>query len=175
MRAPCLLLAASLSLGAQDFPKPTAHHAAFKALEGTWDAVVTYYVDPAKPPAVSKGVEVNKVVPGGLWIQSEFRSDMMGMPFEGRGLFGYDTAAGRHVGTWVDSFSTSQSIVEGTCKDGCREVTVFFKGPDMTGKTITYKEVNVVKDADHRTMTMYHQGSGGAYTQNMLIEYTRRP
>jgi hypothetical protein len=175
MRAPIVLLAASLALGAQDaFPKPTPHHLAMKSLAGTWDAEVKYWVDTAKPPMVSKGVEVNRVVLGGLWLESEFKSEMMGAPFEGRGLFGYDPALGKHVGTWVDNMGTAQSISAGTCKDGCKEVTSFFMGPDMEGKTVTYKEVNLEQDADHRTMTMYNERPGGAYVKNMEIAYTRR-
>lgn len=39
---------------------------------------------PHQPRMVSKGVEVNKLVPGGLLLTSEFKSEMIGVPFEGR-------------------------------------------------------------------------------------------
>lgn len=176
MRILLLFGLAALSLSAQEspFPKPTAHHAAMARAAGTWDAVLKMYMEPGKPPVVTKGVEVNKVVLGGLWLQSEFSSEMMGAPFEGRGLFGYDPATGKHVGTWVDSMSTAQGISTGTCKDGCREVTSFMEAPGMDGKPTTYKEITVEKDADHRTMTMFVKGANGQFTVNLEIEYTRR-
>ena len=47
---------------------------------------------------VSKGVEVNTVITGGLWISSVFKGDFGGMAFEGRGQFGYDPARRRTSG-----------------------------------------------------------------------------
>ncbi len=177
MRTTLLLLALSPILAAQEdpgLPKPTPHHLAMKAAEGTWDAVVTMQMAPGKPPMESKGVEVNKVLAGGLWMQSEFSSEMGGVPFEGRGLFGYDSALGKHVGTWVDSMVTSQAITKGTCKGGCQEVTMYFQGVGMDGKPAAYKEVSVKVDEDHRKMTMFIKGKDGKFAQNMEIVYTRR-
>lgn len=176
MRVLTLSLLTGVQLLAQDMasPKPTSHHLAMKRMEGTWDAVVKLYEAPGKPPIRSKGVEVNKLVPGGLWLTSEFKSEMFGTPFEGRGIFGYDTATGRHVGTWVDSMVTSLALPSGTCKDDCRETTLTFEGPGMDGKMTTYKEVTVEKGADQRVMTMYIKGKDGAFALNMEIEYSRR-
>lgn len=171
-----VLVLATTALAAQEYPvpKPSAHHLAMQRSEGTWDAVVKMFTAPGKPPMVSKGVEVNKLVPGGLWLQSEFKSEMMGTPFEGRGLFGYDPASGKHVGTWVDSMVTSLALPVGTCKDDCREITMTFDGPGMDGKPVTYKEVTVEKTPDLRIMTMSIKGKDGVFQPNMVIEYTRR-
>lgn len=173
---PLLLTLLTLPLLSQDMglPKPTPHHLAMKRLEGTWDAVVTMQMGPGKAPMVSKAVEVNRLVPGGLWLTSEFQSEMMGMPFEGRGIFGYDTGRHRHVGTWADSMVTGLALPVGTCKDDCRETTMTFEGPGMDGKPVTYKEVTVEKDDDHRVMTMYTKAKGGKFQLNMEIAYTRR-
>jgi hypothetical protein len=175
-RAMLALLLSSFALSAQEMPlpKPTPHHEAMKNLEGTWDAVVTMQMAPGQPPMVSKASEVNKLLTGGLWLQSEFTSEMMGTPFEGRGLFGYDPATHKHVGTWVDSMTMAPSNTVGTCKDGCKEMTCTFDGLDMKGKKVTYKEISVVQDPDHRTMTMYTKAKGGKYAQTMTIAYTRR-
>lgn len=171
-----LLLLVPLALSAQEppVPKPTPHHLAMKRAEGTWDAVVKVYAEPGKPPLQSKGVEVNTLLPGGLWLQSSFKSDMMGLPFEGRGLFGFDPALGKHVGAWVDSMVMSLAQPVGTCKDDCRETTMTFEGPGMDGKPATFKEVTVEKGPDQRVMTMYLKGKDGAFTLNMEIAYTRR-
>lgn len=176
MRALSLCFLVTLGLAAQDagYPKPTSHHLALKRAEGTWDAVVKVYAEPGKPPMVSKAVEVNKLVPGGLWLQSEFKSDFGGMPFEGRGLFGYDTTTGKHVGTWVDSMVTSLALPTGTCKDDCRETTLFWEGPGMDGKPTTYKQVTVEKGPDQRVMTMFTKGKDGTFVLNMEMAYTRR-
>jgi hypothetical protein len=170
----CALATAGLLAQEMPLPKPTSHHLALKRAEGTWDAVVKMYEAPGKPPMISKAVEVNTMVPGGLWLTSEFKSEMFGTPFEGRGIFGYDPATKRHVGTWVDSMVTGLALPTGTCKDDCRETTMIFKGPGMDGKMTTYKEVTVEKGPDQRLMTMYVQGKDGKFKLNMEIEYTRR-
>jgi len=176
MRALILSLLVGVNLFAQEMqaPKPTSHHLALKRAEGTWDAVIKMYEAPGKPPMISKGVEVNTAVPGGLWLTSEFKSEMFGTPFEGRGIFGYDTATHKHVGTWVDSMVTGLGLPVGTCKDDCRETTMTFKGPGMDGKMTTYKEVTVEKGPDQRLMTMFIKGKDGKFKLNMEIEYTRR-
>jgi hypothetical protein len=171
-----LLLAPALSVlcaFAQDMPRPTAHHLAMKAAEGTWDAVVKSYA-PGQPPAESKGVEVNKIVAGGLWMQSDFTSQMMGMAFEGHGLFGFDPATGKHVGTWVDNVSASQSLPVGICKEGCKEVTSTFELPGPGGQAMKFREVSKQLDADHRHMAMWIQGKDGKDMLMMEISYTRR-
>lgn len=170
----CALATTGLLAQEMPLPKPTSHHRALQRSEGTWDVVVKVFGTPGKPPMISKGVEVNKLVPGGLWLTSEFKSDFMGTPFEGRGIFGYDTATKKHVGTWVDSMVTGLALPVGTCKDDCREVTMTFDGPGMDGKPTTYKEVTVEKGADQRVMTMYIKGKDGAFKLNMEMEYTRR-
>ena len=180
LRSAIYLLASTLLLShagagqAQELPKPTPHHEAMKAAAGTWDAVVTVQMGPGQPPMVSKAVEVNRMLMGGLWMQSSFSSDMGGVPFEGSGLFGYDPALGKHVGTWVDSMVMSQAFPVGTCKDHCREVTLTFMGVGMDGKPCAYKEVSVQVDEDHRTMAMFVKGKDGKYVLEMEIVYTRR-
>jgi hypothetical protein len=168
-----LLCASLLSLSAQEMPKPTPHHEAMKAQAGTWDAVVKMGMGPGKPPMEMKGVEVNTLLLGGLWLASEFKADMGGAPFEGRGLFGYDTQTKRHVGTWVDNSATWQAVTSGTCKDGCRELVSFFQGYTPEGKPASYKEVFRQPDADHRRMEMYTKGAKG-WNLILEIDYTRR-
>lgn len=175
MRETIVSLACVLALSAQEspFPKPTAHHLALKDQAGTWSAVVKMSMGPDKPPAVSKATETNTLVAGGLWLRSEVKSEMMGLPFEGYGLFGYDTMQNAHVGTWVDNSGTWMAQTKGTCTKDCREQTLIFEGYDESGKPATFKEVHTQPDRDHRTMVMYAKGKDGAYVKVMEMEYTR--
>jgi Protein of unknown function (DUF1579) len=48
-------------------PKPLPEHKILAADVGTWDATIkTYMGGPGSEPAVSKGVEVNEVLTGGM-------------------------------------------------------------------------------------------------------------
>ena len=64
--------------------KPLPEHKILAADEGTWDATIrTYEGGPDAEPSVSKGSEVNEVLPGGLWVLSKFEGDFGGMKFQG--------------------------------------------------------------------------------------------
>ncbi len=175
MRKLLLSFGCVLALSAQDspFPKPNAHHLAMKDQAGTWIAVAKMYMEPGKPPMVSKGTETNTLVAGGLWLKSELRAEMMGQMFEGHGLFGYDTQVKAHVGTWVDCSGTWMAITKGTCAKDCKEQTSFFEGYDEAGKPSTCKEVHTQADRDHRNMVMYTKAKDGTFVRIMEIEYVR--
>ena len=175
MRTLILTLGCVLALSAQDspFPKPTAHHLAMKELAGTWTAVARMYLEPGKPPVVSKGTETNTLVAGGLWLKSEMRAEMMGQTFEGHGLFGYDTQTNAHVGSWVDSGGTWMAVSKGTCTKDCREQTTFFEGYDEAGRPASHKEIHTLVDRDHRTLSFYMKAKDGSFLKIMDMEYTR--
>lgn len=175
MRAIILALGCVLAASAQEspFPKPTSHHLAMKDQAGTWTAVAKMYMDPSKPPMVSRGTETNTLVAGGFWLKSELRAEMMGQTFEGHGFFGYDTRQNAHVGSWVDSSDTWMAVTKGTCAKDCRELTLFFEGYDGAGKPTIHKEIHTQVDRDHRTMVMFMKAKDGAFVKVMEMEYTR--
>jgi hypothetical protein len=175
MRRLFLTLGCVLALTAQEnpFPKPTAHHLAMKDQAGTWTAVAKMYLEPGKPPLISKGTETNLLVAGNLWLKSELRADMMGQVFEGHGLFGYDTQLKAHVGTWVDCSGTWMAVTRGTCTKDCQEQTLYFDGYDETGKPAAFKEVHTQVDRDHRSLVMFTKAKDGSFVRMMEMEYVR--
>jgi hypothetical protein len=161
-------------------PKPTPEHEALREDEGAWDGVIKASFpgpDGNIQEAESRGVEVNHMMPGGLWMISNFRGEFGGMPFHGHGVTGFDLVKKKYVGTWVDSFTTSLMTLEGTYDKATRTSTMYGESTDPQGNTAKAKLVEVSKDADHRTMTMYMQVPGGgddAWQKAMEIHYTRR-
>ncbi|HJU83504.1 MAG TPA: DUF1579 family protein [Holophagaceae bacterium] len=174
-----LALLLSLSLLAGDRPQApaapalTPHHESMKALEGTWDAEIRS-VGTGSPEQVSKGTETVKLVSGGLWAAVELRADVGGVPYEGHGLLGYDPAARKHVGAWVDSMATTMGSSSGRCDGQCRRIVFYYRGPDRTGRVTDFKEVAEVIDADHRTMELSCKDRKGRFVKTMTIAYTRR-
>ena len=55
-----------------------------------------------------------EVLLGGRYIVEEFKSDFMGMPFEGRLIQGYDNLTQQYWSLWTDSMSTGYWISHGT-------------------------------------------------------------
>ncbi|WP_435008582.1 DUF1579 domain-containing protein [Tundrisphaera lichenicola] len=158
-------------------PKPMAEHKILAEDEGTWDATIKSFVaGPDAEPMVSKGTEVNTVMPGGLWVLSKFEGSFGDAKFEGRGQFGYDSAKKKYVGTWIDSMSPSLSILEGTYDAKTRTMTFEGDGYDPSTKTkYTQKMVTTTKEDGKRVFTLYMKFDGGGdEVKFMEVEYTRR-
>ena len=71
---------------------------------GSWDATVEMTM-PDGSSMTSKGVQMDTVGCGGLCLITDFKGDMMGMPFQGHGVTTWDPATKKYVGSWVDSMS----------------------------------------------------------------------
>ena len=59
-----------------------------------------------KPPSEMKGTSECKWVLGNRYLHMTFKGDFSGMPFEGRGVLGYDNVRKTYFGAWIDNFST---------------------------------------------------------------------
>src|SRR5262245_7663942 len=75
-------------------------------LVGTFDAKVTMWADPSKPPQESTGTSETSWVLGNRFLETKYQGTFMGQPFSGIGYTGYDNVTGKYVGTWMDTMST---------------------------------------------------------------------
>jgi hypothetical protein len=175
----CLCLAwflASFAM-AQEPSKPLPEHKILASDEGTWDATIRMYAGgPDAEPSVSKGSEVNEVLPGGLWVLSKFEGEFGGMKFHGRGQFGFDPVKKKYVGTWLDSMSTVLSVLEGDYDAKTKTMTYVGDGYDPEHKAkFSQKMVTTMKDDGTRVFTLYMKFEGQpAEAKFMEITYTKR-
>lgn len=171
---------ASSALLAQEGPpvqKPLPEHKIVATSEGTWDATIRMFAaGPDAEPTLSKGTEVNEVMPGGLWLLSKFYGEFGGMKFQGRGQFGYDPVKKKYTGTWLDSTSTVLSVLEGEYDPKTKTMTYVGDGYEPTQKAkFTQKMVTQTKDDGTRLFTLYMKFEGQpAEVKFMEISYTRR-
>jgi hypothetical protein len=167
-----VLAALTTPLLAQEAPKPTAEHQKLMAGVGTWDAVVEMMGEDGKP-TTNKGVsEITSI--GGFWLVDDFKSSMGDVPFHGHGTMGYDPAKGKYVGTWIDSWSTSVMVMEGTYDAAKKAMTMSGMGQGMDGKPVMHRMVTTEKDANTRVFEMFVPGPDGKEMKVMTITYTRR-
>jgi hypothetical protein len=165
-----LALAAPALAQGPPMPQPGPEHELLKKDVGTWDATVEMTMAPGAAPTVSKGTEVVTML-GGFWQLSEFKSELMGQPFEGRGTVGFDPAKKKYVGTWVDTMTPGYATVEGTYDAATKTLTATMDGPGPTGERVQMKETTEWKADGTRVFTM-HGPDGGVM---MRITYKRRP
>ena len=178
---------ASLALAASTFAapavaqevgaKPTEEHTILAADEGTWDAAIkTYAGGPDNEPSVSKGVEVNQVMAGGLWVLSRFEGTFGPAKFEGRGQYGYDPAKKAYVGTWIDSWTPALMNLEGTYDAKTKTITFVGERYDPQSKSkFTQTMATATKDDGTRVFTLYMKyAEQKEKTKFMEVTYTKR-
>lgn len=158
----------SLSAVLGQTPQPGAEHQKLKELEGTWDSVMKL------GGAESKGTMVWKMDLGGLWLTSDYQSDFAGQKFSGRGFDGYDPIKKKYVAMWVDSWSTSPVVSEGTYDPAGKVLTLLGEGPGQDGKPTKYRMTTEHQDKDTVLWTMYSPGSDGKEVAMLSITYKRR-
>jgi hypothetical protein len=140
----------------QEYMTPSKVHQMMATWDGTWKTETTTWMEPGKPPMKSSGQAVNKMILNGLYQETIFTGDMMGMPFEGHGTMGYDNAKKVFVSTWVDNMGSGIMYMKGTWNAATKSITLKGKGYDPTsGKDCEMKEVFKVIDDNNQVMEMY--------------------
>jgi hypothetical protein len=159
---------------AQGPVQPGPQHKQLAAQAGTWDAVIEMVGEDGKPVA-TKGVSHLRVGPGGFWLLDDFEGVVMGAPFQGHGTTGYDPQKGKYVGTWIDSWSPSMMLIEGSYDKTGKVLTMVGIAPGPDGKPVEHTMVTTDKDDGSRVFEMYVPGPDGKPFKAMTITYTRQP
>ena len=158
-------------------PKPTPEHERLAKEVGTWDATIKSWMQgPGSEPAVSKGVQVTKMMPGGMWLLSSFEGKFGDMDFHGAGQTGYDPKKGKYVGTWVDSMASEIMVTEGDYDSKNHTMTMHSKGTDPSGKPYDARMSTKYEAEDTMvfTMEMKSEETKGEFIKVMEITYKRR-
>ena len=81
-------------------------------MAGTWDVKSKMFMNPSKA-IDGHYVEIAKLKVGGFWLISEISGKVMGMPFHGHSMLGYEAHKKQYTGTWVESFGSVMLISKG--------------------------------------------------------------
>jgi len=144
-----------------EFFTPGPMHRWLASFTGTWEADVISYMDPTKPDT-SKLTQTYSMILNGLYQEAKLTGTMMGMPFEGRSLNGFDNAKKKFQTTWMDSFSSGFTYMTGDYDSTSK--TLNLKGTQSnpsTGVDMGIREVMKIIDIDTYTLTMYGDAPGG--------------
>ena len=93
---------------------PGPQHANLAAMAGEFTLTLKSFNEPGAEPEVSTGTATRKMVLGGRYLEETVQASVMGQPFEGRGLTGYDNVTRTWWGAWIDSMSTGIMITSGS-------------------------------------------------------------
>lgn len=160
----------------KDAATPGPMHKALDMLVGKWDATVTMTMGPEGASQESKATSEFTWILGGRFLEQTFTGEMMGMPFHGRGLFGYDNFNKKYTTVWIDNSTTAVLYATGHA-DQSGKIITFYGTMDepMTGehgKNVKY----VARLVDNRTMVyeIHDLAIGEPNTKVMEITYRKR-
>jgi hypothetical protein len=156
------------------YATPGDNHKILSKMSGTWAATVTFWMQPGAPAMTSTATSVNEMVMGGRYLQSKNTGNMMGQPFEGLGITGYDNAKKVYVASWIDNFGTGILMMTGVWDDAAKGIV--FTGSEVdpvSGKDMPIRQVMKMPDDNTQIMEMY-SNMGGKEFKNMEIKYTRK-
>jgi len=127
------------------------------ASNGTWKADITMWDYQGAPAAKSTSTAVNTMIMGGRYQSSKHTGNMMGMPFEGQSITGYDNAKKKFVSTWIDNWGTGIMLMEGNWDATTKTMTMSGTMPDVCrpGKECTMREIFTMVDNSTQRMEMY--------------------
>lgn len=151
----------------QDMPMeaPTPQHTMLQKSVGQWEGTVTMHW-----PGMEGSTPATDTVTsfGPFWTISNFQSEIMGAPYQGQGMTGYDPKQKKFVGTWIDSMSSTLSLMEGSYDEAENKLVMEWEGPDMTGAMAKHRSETIHAD-DAYTYTMWVGGQKG-----MTIDMKRK-
>ncbi|MBK7630062.1 MAG: DUF1579 domain-containing protein [Ignavibacteriales bacterium] len=157
----------------QTYMTPGPEHEMLAGMVGEWEGDITMWMDPSQPPQTMKGTTTYELVMDGRYLVGHFSGMMMGMPFNGMDLTGFDNALKVYQNVWIDNMGTGMMITEGTVDKSTNSIT--YNGHMVTPNGSKAKVRNVVKiiDKDHSTFEMFVD-MGTGETKSMEIKYSRK-
>ena len=154
---------------------PGEGHKYLDQFVGKWDIVVRAWVEPGKPAQESKGTCDAKWILDGRFVYGEMSSQMMGMPFKGIDIIGYDNYKKRYVITHIDNLGTAISSGEGRLDLSKQVMTTFGKMDDaaMDERDKPVKYVTRVVSKDKYVFELYDEVGGPNEYKVLELTYTR--
>jgi len=153
---------------------PGEPHKVLAAMQGNWNTANRFWTEPGKPPMENTGTCEQKMILGGRFLQQEFRGEMMGTPFTGIGVLGYDNYTRTYVSTWMDSMSTAILFFEGIADEDGKTITQICHHDDPIKGPMKWRSVTKIVGENRHEFEMYSTDKTGKEEKMMEIVYTRR-
>jgi len=105
--------AAEMMAEYEEMVAPDEHQEMLTYFVGDWTVVMKMWMDPTALPMEAPGTMTAEMIMDGRFVKQEFHASMMGQPFTGTGMIGYDNYSGKYQSIWIDSVSTTMHYLEG--------------------------------------------------------------
>lgn len=154
---------------------PGTQHQWLASKAGKWEVNGKSWTSPTAAVTPFTGTADRSLMLGGRVLAEKVSTPaLMGQPFEGFGLTGYDNTTGEFWGTWNDSMGTGLMTTSGKCdeKGACTHMGEYVD--PMTGKKKVSRMTSRDEGPDKEVHEMFDTGPDGKEFRSMEIVYTRK-
>ncbi len=159
-----------------DAAMPGEPHRVLDRFIGLWNVTTRMWMEgPGSEPSETTGIVTCEWILKSHYVRQETRGMMMGIPFEGWAITGYDNLKKQYVGIWIDSVSTGIYTLSGHLDPTGTVLTMYGEVDDpMTGEFGKInKYVTRFIDEDHLVFEI-HDPSRGENTKVVEMDYRRK-
>lgn len=151
----------------------TENHKFLAKYAGDWDVEVTYWTAPGAPAMKSAATFKGELKLGGRYLLMAFNGFMLGQPFEGIQLVGYDNMEQKYASLWIDNTSTNFFITKGTREGNTISESGAWPDP-VTGAVMPVKARTVWVSDDEYLYEQFMVLPGGAEHKGMELRSKRK-
>lgn len=153
--------------------QPGPEHQHFAKVVGKWKAVNKMWMDPSAPPMESIGTAEYMSVMDGRYLHGSYKATMMGMPFEGMSVDGYDRYKKQYFSLWFDNMGTGFIDMRGSRSADGKTMTLTgtMFNPEL-GKDSPVRSLTTWVDDNTIRYEMF-ETKAGKENKMMEITYTR--
>lgn len=153
--------------------QPNENHKRLNDMIGEWKCSVTMWM-PGMPATQSSGTCKNEWVLQKRYVHTMYKGNMMGMPFEGAGITGYDNINKRYFSNWMDTMTTGVMTEHGQYDEKTKTYTLTGEFDSPMGKKVRSKSEIKILSKDKHIMTMYHGEEAKPLEKVMEVTYVRK-
>ena len=152
---------------------PGEPHKLLAKLEGSWTTKSRGW-EGGKQAMESTGTCEQKLVLDGHYLQQIYTGDMMGAPFTGINLLGYNNHTKKYESVWLDSMSTAIYFFAGAGSADGRTITQECSYDDPVKGPAVWRSVTRIKDDNTLEFEMFITPKGGKEEKMMEMTVSRK-
>lgn len=157
---------------------PGEPHKVLGQFVGKWETASRMWMEgPGKPAAESKGLAEIKWILDGRFLLEETSSQIMGMPYKGMIVTGYDNYKKRYIFSYVDNMGTANYTGEGMIDQSGKIITMYGKmdDPMVDERDKPVRYVTRIISKDKHVFEIYDLAGTPHEFKAVEITYTRKP
>lgn len=158
-----------------EFMTPGSMHKILENSVGEWDTETLTWMYPGSEAVKSNASSKFSMILGGRYLQGFYSGSMMGMPFEGVSLEGFDNGLQQFVTVWIDNMGTGMAFAKGIYNE--KEKTINYTGmmtDPLSKREVPFRTSVKIESKDKSVFTFFSpDGQGGEY-KSMEMIYTRK-